>query len=47
MPEQDFLGAKFRECGELMYGRRFPPKLKVAVSKTYVTPAIQYGSEAW
>ena len=38
---------KFRECGELLYGRRFPPKLKGAVHKSYVRPAILYGSEVW
>ena len=38
---------KLRECGELLYGRRFPPKLKVAVYKSYVRPAILHGSEAW
>ena len=38
---------KFMECGELLYGRRFPLRLKGAVYKSYVTPAILYGSEAW
>ena len=37
---------KFRECGELLYGR-FPLKLKMTVHKSYVKPAILYGSEAW
>ena len=37
----------FRECGELLYGRRFPLKLKGAVYKSYVRPSILYGSEAW
>ena len=27
---------KFMECCELLYGRRFPPKLKGAVDKSYV-----------
>ena len=36
----------FRECGELLYGR-FPLRLKGAVYKSYVRPAIMYGSEAW
>ena len=31
-----------RECGELLYGREFPLKLKWAVR-----PAILHGSEAW
>ena len=38
---------KFRECGELLYGRRFPLRLKGAVNKSYVRSAILYGSEAW
>ena len=38
--------AKLRECGELLYGR-FPLMLKGAVYKSYVRPAILYGSEAW
>ena len=33
---------KFRECGELLYGRRFPLELKGAVYKSYVWPAILY-----
>ena len=33
--------------GELLYGRRFPLKLKVAVHKSNVRSAILYGSEAW
>ena len=37
---------KFRKCGDLLYGR-FPPKLKWNVYKSYVRPAILYGSEAW
>ena len=38
---------KFRECGALLYFRRFPLKLKGAVYSSYVRPAILYGSEAW
>ena len=38
---------EFRECGELLYGRRFPLRLKGAVYKSYVGPAILYGNEAW
>ena len=38
---------KLRDNGELLYGRRFPLKLKYAVQKSYVRPAILYGSEAW
>ena len=37
----------FRECDELLYGRRFPPKLKGAVYKSHVRPAIWHGSKAW
>ena len=36
-----------RECHELLYGRRFPLKLKGVVHKSYVRPAIQCVSEAW
>ena len=39
--------AKIRECSELLYGRRFPLMLKVAVYDSYVRPAILHGSEAW
>ena len=35
------------ECSELLYGRRFPLKLKGAVYKSYVRPTILCGSEAW
>ena len=38
---------KLRECDELLYGRRFPLKLKEAVYRSYVRPAKLYGSEAW
>ena len=38
---------KLRECSELLYGRRFPLRLKEAVYENYVRPAILYGSEAW
>ena len=38
---------KLRECGELLYGRRFPLKLKGAVYKSYIRTAILYGSKAW
>ena len=37
----------FRECGELLYGRRIPLRLKGAVYESYVRPAMLYGSEAW
>ena len=38
---------KLRGCNELLYGRRFPLRLKGAVHKGYVRPAILYGSKAW
>ena len=37
--------AKFKECNELLYDG-FPQKLKWAVYKCYVRPAIMYGREA-
>ena len=37
---------KFRECGELQYGRRFSLRLNGSVYGIYVWPAILYGSEA-
>ena len=40
-------GVKFRECGELLYGRRFHLRLKWAVCKSCIWPVILYGSEAW
>ena len=36
---------KSRECGELLYGR-FPLRLKGAVYRSYVKPAMLHGSEA-
>ena len=38
---------KHMECGELLYGRRFPLKLIKAVYRSYVGPAMLYGNEAW
>ena len=37
---------KLRECGEMLYGRRFPLRLKGAVYKSYVRLTMLYGSEA-
>ena len=31
----------------MLYGRRFSLKLKGAIHKGYVIPAILHGSEAW
>ena len=39
--------AMFRECGELLYGRRFPLNLKGAVNKSCVRSAILYKSGAY
>ena len=36
-----------RVCGELLYGKRYPLKLKGVVCKNYVGPKIMYGSKAW
>ena len=33
---------KFREYGELLYGRRFPLRLKGSVYKSCIWPAILY-----
>ena len=38
---------KFSGCGELLYDRRFPLRLIGAAYKSYVRPAILYGSEVW
>ena len=37
----------FRECGELLYGRRFPLRLKGALYESYAKPVMLYGSETW
>ena len=38
---------KFREFGEMLYGRRFPLMVKGAVYESYVGAAMLYGSEVW
>ena len=38
---------KFRECGELLQGRRFSLRLKGKVYQTCVRSAMVYGSETW
>ena len=38
---------KLRKCSELLHGMRFSIKLKLAVHKSYVRPAILHRSEAW
>ena len=39
--------AKFRECNEILKGRRFSLKMKGKVCKSCVRSAMLYGSEAW
>ena len=38
---------RFRECGELLLGNRFPLKMKGKVYCSCVRSAILYGSETW
>ena len=38
---------RFRECGELLLGNRFPLKMKGKVYRCCVRAAILYGSETW
>ena len=38
---------KFRECGELLLGRRFSLKMKGMVYRSCVRSAMLYGSEMW
>ena len=38
---------KFRECGELLPGNRFPLKIKGKVYRCFVRSAILYRSETW
>ena len=38
---------RFRECGELLLGNRFPLKMKGKVYRCCVRSAILYGSEKW
>ena len=38
---------KFRECGELLRGRRFSLKMKGMVYRTCARSAMLYGSETW
>ena len=37
----------FKDCDELLYGRRFHLRLKEADHRSCVRPATLYGSEAW
>ena len=38
---------KFRECGELLHGKRFPLKTKGLVYRSCVRAAMLHGSETW
>ena len=38
---------KFRECSEILKGRRFSLKMGEKVYKSFVRSAMLYGSEAW
>ena len=38
---------KFRECGELLLGRRFSLKMKETVYRSFVRSAMLYRSETW
>ena len=38
---------RFRECGELLLGNRFPLKMKGKVYRCCVRSAVLYGSETW
>ena len=38
---------KFRECGELLRGRRFSLRMKGMVYRSCVRSAMLYGSETW
>ena len=38
---------RFRECGELLLGNRFPLRVKGKVHRCCLRSAILYGSEAW
>ena len=38
---------KFRECNELLLGKRFSLKIKVRVFQSCVRSAMLYGSEQW
>ncbi|XP_006820969.1 uncharacterized protein LOC102810427 [Saccoglossus kowalevskii] len=42
-----FAWVKFRECGKLLYGKRFPLEMKGIVYKSCVRSALLYGSETW
>ena len=38
---------KFRECGELLYGRKFLLKMKGRIDQSCIKSAMLYGSKTW
>ena len=40
-------GVRFKKCGELLLGSRFPPRMKGKVHRCCVRSAIGYGSKTW
>ena len=38
---------KFRECGELRYGRKFLLKMKKKIDQSCIRLTMLYGSERW
>ena len=38
---------RFRECGKLLLGNRFPLRMKGKIYRSCIRSAILYGSEAW
>ena len=38
---------KFRECGEILFGKRFSLRMKGKVYKSYVRSTMLYGSKTW
>ena len=38
---------KFKECGELLYGRKFSLKIKGRIFQSCIRSAMLYGSKTW
>ena len=38
---------KFRECGEILFGKRYSLQMKGKIYKSYVRSAILYESKTW
>ena len=38
---------KFRECGEILFKKRFSLQMKEKIYKSYVRSAMLYGSKTW